>query len=142
MSMNLTLALVRDDLPALFCQQEHESCEFGRKGEAGGDPEENGEEVSEMAHESTEERVAIRLDENIRSVSSQSPLSLIERQTPVAGFQPLQHIFDRKLVNVVMAELTHGHPARSARSREHVSASFQTRCQGGAARSWSNHERR
>jgi hypothetical protein len=86
--------------------------EFCGEREGGSHPEQNGKEVGELVEEPSNQRIVTRLDKNIRSVLSQSPLSVIGRQTTVGGFQALQHIFDRKLVNVEMAELRHGRLAR------------------------------
>src|SRR5574337_1457989 len=86
--------------------------------ETGGDPKENREKVSEMVEEPSKERVMVRPDKDIGSALSQSPLNVIGRQTTVGGVQPLQHVFGREPVNVMVANVGHWYLVRSGLNRE------------------------
>ncbi len=109
--------------------------EVGGKGETGGDPQQDGEEVGELASKSAQYGVSIGLGQNVRTELPVAVKGFLAREAAAGCFEPLQHVLRREPVDVVISEVRHAHPARSIRNKGHVSADFQTRSRDEAVRS-------
>ena len=53
---------------------------FGDESEPGGDPQDDGEETEELAHEADDRRLALALLDTVRSVFGEPPRRLARRQ--------------------------------------------------------------
>ncbi len=105
------------------------------KGKARGDPEQDGEEVSEMASHSAQHRVPDGLRQHVRTELSVAVNRLLARETAVGCFETLQHVSGREPVDVVISEVRHAYPARSRRSRAHAVTDSQKRSRDEVAHS-------